>query len=121
MILTSLMRIYLTRSLKPFEFKNTYSHILNYKDEPDLGLYVHIPFCRSLCSFCPYCKVMYDEDLAQRYKTALLGEIELVGSELKEKKVVTGLYFGGGTPALMADSLKEIIDCLKNILSFKRV
>jgi coproporphyrinogen III oxidase-like Fe-S oxidoreductase len=77
MILTSLMRIYLTRSLKPFEFKNTYSHILNYKDEPDLGLYVHIPFCRSLCSFCPYCKVMYDEDLAQRYKTALLGEIEL--------------------------------------------
>ncbi|MGI5858368.1 MAG: coproporphyrinogen-III oxidase family protein [Tepidanaerobacteraceae bacterium] len=107
------MRIYLTRSLKPFEFKNTYSHILNYKDEPDLGLYVHIPFCRSLCSFCPYCKVMYDEDLAQRYKTALLGEIELVGSELKEKKVVTGLYFGGGTPALMADSLKEIIDCLK--------
>lgn len=113
MILTSLMRIYLTRSLKPFEFKNTYSHILNYKDEPDLGLYVHIPFCRSLCSFCPYCKVMYDEDLAQRYKIALLREIELVGSELKEKKVVTGLYFGGGTPALMADSLKEIIDCLK--------
>ncbi len=113
MILTSLMRIYLTRSLKPFEFKNTYSNILNYKDEPDLGLYVHIPFCRSLCSFCPYCKVMYDEDLAQRYKTALLREIELVGTELKEKKVVTGLYFGGGTPALMADSLKEIIDCIK--------
>ena len=56
---------------------------------------------------------MYDVDLARKYKTALLREIELIGSELKEKKAVTDLYFGGGTPALMADSLKEIIDCLE--------
>ena len=37
----------------------------------------------------------------------------MVGSRLKTKKEVTSLYFGGGTPALMKDSLKEIIDCLE--------
>jgi oxygen-independent coproporphyrinogen-3 oxidase len=111
-MLTSLIRICLSRSFKPFEFKNTYSNNLNFENEQDLGLYVHIPFCRSFCSFCPYCKVVYNEDLAKRYKIALIREIQMVGSQLKGEKRVTSLYFGGGTPALMADCLKDIIDCL---------
>lgn len=113
MLLTSLIRIYLTRSLKPFIFKNCHAKELDFEKEKDLGLYVHIPFCRSLCSFCPYCKVVYDEGLARRYKAALLKEIELVGSRLNDKKKVTSLYFGGGTPALMADDLEDIIEALK--------
>lgn len=110
---TSLMRIFLTRSLKPFIFENKYSNILDFENGQELGLYVHIPFCRSLCSFCPYCKVVYDDNLAKNYKRALIREIDMVGSRLKAKKVATSLYFGGGTPALMADSIKEIIECLK--------
>lgn len=113
MILTSLMRIYLTRSLKPFHFKNTYTNHLDFENKKELGLYVHIPFCRSICSFCPYCKVVYDSDIAIKYKMALIKEIELVGTGLKDKKTVTSLYFGGGTPSLMLDDLKDIIDCLK--------
>ena len=112
MLLTSLMRIYLTRSLKPFVFEGRYENRLEFENLQDLGLYVHIPFCRSLCSFCPYCKVTYKEDLANQYKNALLKEIELVGKSLHEKKKVTSLYFGGGTPALMIDSLGEIISKL---------
>ena len=107
------MRIWLTRSFKPFEFTNKAEKTLKFKELEHLGLYVHIPFCRSLCSFCPYCKEIYNEALAKRYKEALIKEIELVGQKLSKPKEVTSLYFGGGTPALMLESLGEIIETLK--------
>ena len=109
-IITTLTRAYLTRSMKPFTFKNEYDARLTFEDLEGLGLYVHIPFCKSICSFCPYCKVLYDKETADRYIDALLREIRLVGGTMKAKKQVTSLYFGGGTPALMADRIKEIID-----------
>ncbi len=113
MNLTSLLRIWTTRSFRPFEFNGRYDSRLDFQDLDQLGLYVHIPFCRSLCSFCPYCKVVYDYDLADEYLNALLDEIELVGSAMSGPKEATSLYFGGGTPALMLDSLPEIIGALK--------
>jgi len=113
MLLTSLLRIALTRSLKPFVFKGAYQNWLEFENLQDLGLYVHIPFCRSICSFCPYCKEIYHEKRAVAYKEALLKEIELMTKDLKKPKRVTSLYFGGGTPALMIDDLKDIIGNLK--------
>ena len=109
-IITSLTRAWLTRAAKPFTFKNEYDERLCFEDLEGLGLYVHIPFCKSICSFCPYCKTLYNKDTADRYIDALLREIRLVGSTMKAKKQVTSLYFGGGTPALMAGRIKEIID-----------
>jgi len=113
MFLTSLMRILLTRSIKPFTFVGTHENRLDFMDLNNLGLYVHIPFCRSICAFCPYCKEIYNKQKADTYKTALLCEIDLVCRDMKEKKEVTSLYFGGGTPALMIDDLGEIIQKLK--------
>ena len=113
MKMTSLLRIILTRSLKPFVFQGGLPEKLDFEDLEDLGLYVHIPFCRSLCSFCPYCKEIYDRQRTGPYKAALMGEIDLVCKDMKGKKHVTSLYFGGGTPALMIDDLKDIIDKLK--------
>ncbi len=112
-IITSLTRMWLTRSVKPFTFKNEYDECLPYMDCENLGLYVHIPFCKSLCNFCPYCKIVYSEEICNRYIDALLQEIHQVGSSSGGKKQVTSLYFGGGTPALVAHRLKEIIDALK--------
>lgn len=112
-ILTYLTRTWLTRSFKPFIFKNEYDNQLHFAECENLGLYVHIPFCKSICSFCPYCKVSYSKEAADHYIDALLQEIRLVGSQLIEKKQVTSLYFGGGTPALVAERLKEIVDVLK--------
>ena len=109
-IITDLTRSWLTRSTKPFTFKNEYDQILPYSDCENLGLYIHIPFCKSICNFCPYCKVRYDADLCNQYIDALLQEIRMVGSQQTSRKKVTSLYFGGGTPALAADRLKEIID-----------
>lgn len=142
MILTSLLRTLLTRSPKPFVFEGVNGaeakKPLDYTEEKNLGLYVHIPFCRSICAFCPYCKVLYDEQTAEEYISALLKEIALVGNELIEykpagnglaengqisdgkgrkqdfqKKRATSLYFGGGSPGLLAHSLGSIITELK--------
>lgn len=112
-IITNLTRMWLTRSTKPFIFKNEYDQMLPYSDCSGLGLYVHIPFCKSICNFCPYCKVKYSKELCDRYIDALLKEIHLVGSQHTGKKETTSLYFGGGTPALAADRLKEIIDAIQ--------
>jgi oxygen-independent coproporphyrinogen-3 oxidase len=110
---TSLLRVYLTRSFKPFVFEGTYENTLDFEKLDDLGLYVHIPFCRSLCSFCPYCKVVHNKPQADAYKIALLKEIDLVCKGMSGKKKATSLYFGGGTPAMMLDDLKDIIAKLK--------
>ena len=112
--LTSLTRMWLTRSWRPFTFKNEYDRTLPYDKCDRLGLYVHIPFCRSICSFCPYCKVPYDKDLCSRYIDALIREIHMVGSRETGRKEVTSLYFGGGTPALAADRIGEIIRALED-------
>ena len=112
-IITDLTRMWLTRSRKPFTFTNEYDTFLPYADCDGLGLYVHIPFCRKICTFCPYCKTVYDVEKCDRYIDALLEEIRMVGAQYPEKKRVTSLYFGGGTPALAADRIQEIVDTIQ--------
>lgn len=111
--ITTLTRMWLTRSVKPFEFTNDFDKKLSYEDCENLGLYVHIPFCRSICNFCPYCKEIYSSEKLDKYVKALIEEIEQVGEMQKEKKKTTSLYFGGGTPALAADYIKTIIAKLR--------
>lgn len=104
--------MWLTRSTKPFTFNNEYDETLPFEPCESLGLYVHIPFCKSICNFCPYCKIKYSDELCNRYIDSLIEEIHRVGSQSKKKKEVTSLYFGGGTPALASDRIKEIIDSI---------
>lgn len=109
-LITTITRMWLTRTTKPFTFLNEYDKNLDYKNTKNLGLYIHIPFCKSICSFCPYCKEKYDEQKCNRYIDYLIKEIELVGKQNGEKKEVTSLYFGGGTPVLAINRLEEIIN-----------
>ncbi len=107
--ITTATRMWLTRTSKAFEFKSEYDTVLDYKDLNKLGLYIHIPFCESICSFCPYCKVKYNKELCDKYIDYLIKEIELVGKQNEVRKEVTSLYFGGGTPVLAIDRLDDII------------
>ena len=116
-IITDLTRMWLTRSVKPFIFRNEYDQMLPFDACRDLGLYVHIPFCRQLCSFCPYCKELYSEQKCSRYLDALIREIHMIGGQHPGKKTATSLYFGGGTPALAAGRLQEIIGALEEHFS----
>jgi len=152
--ITDITRMWLTRSTKPFCFKNEYDEKLDYLQCENLGLYIHIPFCKKICAFCPYCKTLYDPEICDAYVDGLIQEIRMVGEQWKmsgnekaddaaytssgkerdgsadckrprngkgsfaacqkqkasDRKQVTSLYFGGGTPALAADRMKEIID-----------
>lgn len=112
-ILADLTRMWLTRTVQPFTFKNEYYERLPFSECENLGLYIHIPFCKSICSFCPYCKVKYSKELCDRYLDALIREINLVGGQFAGKKKVTSLYFGGGTPVLVADRMYEIIEAVR--------
>lgn len=113
-IISSITRMFLTRSFKPFTFvpdDGIRKIDVFAVDRP--GLYVHIPFCRSICDFCPYCKVEFDQKMCNNYIDALKKEIELVSHGLNSPKEVTSLYFGGGSPALAVDRIGEIIDQLQ--------
>lgn len=121
-MLTNILRPILNRNFKPFEFKkcddNNNLDYVNLNNKDNLGLYIHIPFCKSICSFCPYNKVLYDEKMAFEYKEALLKEIKLTNTRYK-KQDITSLYFGGGTPALLIEYLEEIIDTVKENFNLK--
>ena len=109
-----LTRMWLTRSVRPFVFTNEYDQRLPFSDCSNLGVYVHIPFCENICSFCPYCKVRYAKESCDKYIDALIQEIHLAGKQHFGKKTATSLYFGGGTPALAADRLKDIIGAVND-------
>ena len=111
-ILTSITRAWLTRSMQPFTFTADYDRALDYDGEESLGLYVHIPFCRTICDFCPYCKQTYDRAVCGAYIDRLIAEIHLVCAG-HPRRTATSLYFGGGSPALAADRLGEIIAALR--------
>ena len=79
--------------------------INSFPDRP--GAYLHIPFCSTLCPFCPYNKVLYQPDLVKRYFAALNAEVACYVAQLDEP--FSSLYIGGGTPTLCLDELAEII------------
>jgi len=65
-----------------------------------LGLYLHIPFCRQICPYCPYNKELYRADVAESYTAAVLHEVERY-AEIVGSRPVTSFYIGGGTPTTM--------------------
>ena len=74
-----------------------------------VGLYLHIPFCRSPCFYCPYFKEKYNKEKALIYRDAVINEIAFYQPLLEEKQI-TSFYIGGGTPTtMMGNGLEEII------------
>ena len=81
-----------------------------FQEIDEFGLYLHIPFCRQICPYCPYNKEIYRPEVAGRYADAVKKEIDLY-SDLVGKRPVTSFYIGGGTPTTMLHSgLAEILD-----------
>lgn len=81
-----------------------------------VSLYVHIPFCRSMCLYCG-CSVVLNRDPCkeERYVQALCKEIYLVSSQYKKKLPVLQLHFGGGTPTkLTIDRLQRIVGTIRD-------
>lgn len=75
------------------------------------GLYLHIPFCRDLCPFCPYNRVKFQEQLYDRFEKAVCKEIEMYAPYLQDTHFVS-FYIGGGTPTVNPDGLQRILGYL---------
>ena len=75
-----------------------------------ISVYIHIPFCTSICTYCDFPKVYKKDEWINKYLIALEKEIK---QNYKNEKVKT-LYFGGGTPsALSIDQLKKLFAITK--------
>lgn len=72
------------------------------------GIYIHIPFCRSRCSYCDFATGLYEDSLAERYVDALISEIE-TWNEVESPLAIDTIYFGGGTPSLLSPTQLERI------------
>jgi oxygen-independent coproporphyrinogen-3 oxidase len=72
------------------------------------GIYIHIPFCRSRCSYCDFATGMYSAEAAERYVRALVSEIESWRAVDPPEPVDT-IYFGGGTPSLLSPGQLETL------------
>ncbi len=75
-----------------------------------ISLYVHIPFCRSLCPFCCFNRYLFDEELARRYFIDLKKEL---GLYIRRGFSFSSIYFGGGTPTVLMDELTSFISYLR--------
>lgn len=80
-----------------------------------LGVYLHIPFCRQRCSYCSFNTGPYRPAAMDRFHSALLDEIDLVGEAAWAGDVTIGtVFFGGGTPSLLEPiELETILDRLR--------
>jgi oxygen-independent coproporphyrinogen III oxidase len=70
------------------------------------GIYIHIPFCKTRCSYCDFATGIYETEIASRYVEAVVQEI--TSSRYKSEGVDT-IYFGGGTPSMLSPAQIERI------------
>jgi len=82
------------------------------------SLYIHIPFCDQICSYCDFPKVFAKHQNTDSYLDALITELEIYTQTVDLKGLKT-LYLGGGTPtALSIKQLDRLFCYLKKIISF---
>lgn len=82
------------------------------------SLYIHIPFCKSLCPFCCFNRYLFDEDKARLYFQDLKKEVEIY---IDKGFIFSDFYFGGGTPTVLMDELTRFIDHLRRRFKVNKI
>ena len=80
--------------------------------EQTLGLYLHIPFCKSKCTYCDFYSLPHSEEKMDAYTAALIRHLEEVAPRCARQTVDT-VYFGGGTPSYLGE--KRLTQLLKTV------
>lgn len=88
--------------------------------KPPLSLYIHIPFCASLCYYCACNKVITkDRSKSAIYLDYLAKELALVKQHLSAKEVISQLHLGGGTPTFLSpDEMRGLMSMLRENFEF---
>jgi len=77
------------------------------------SLYVHIPFCAHICSYCDFCKMLYNKQFCDMYINVLLSEL----NNLNIKNKLKTIYIGGGSPScLNCEQLERVLKPLSCFL-----
>ncbi|MFC1698758.1 coproporphyrinogen-III oxidase family protein [Candidatus Omnitrophota bacterium] len=113
-MITRLVRNMLSDQRDDYVFYASDDKALFVDPKKEFGLYIHIPFCKSMCPYCPYNKVFYKKELATQFKDAIVNEIKRYNAKLGQRQFYS-LYVGGGTPTLLIDELKDIVNELKRL------
>ncbi len=82
-----------------------------------IGVYIHIPFCKSICTYCDFCKMFYRSEWAKKYILALRDEIK----ERYKGEEVSTIYIGGGTPSSLGPIELKALLALTNIFNKKNL
>jgi len=78
------------------------------------GLYIHVPFCKKICSYCDFCKTALIS-LIPEYLKAIEKELDSRKSYVRHERLET-LYLGGGTPSLLTpEQISRIMSVIKDI------
>ena len=89
---------------------------------PPLSLYVHIPWCVKKCPYCDFNSHEKNESFDEKtYVQALLIDLD-TEYENCQGRMLSSIFFGGGTPSLFsADAIHQIIDHAKNLFKFENI
>jgi oxygen-independent coproporphyrinogen-3 oxidase len=86
----------------------------------NISLYVHYPFCLRKCLYCAFNSVADSSIRPEDYVAGVLGEMELRSRAIKQDCAAVTLYFGGGTPSLLAPSLvARIVEAAGSLYALK--
>lgn len=85
-----------------------------------LGIYIHIPFCRSKCDYCDFYSLSGQENKMDQYQKALLAHLKET-APLTQGIPVDSVYFGGGTPSFYgAKRLKELLAAIHKLFQIEK-
>ncbi len=87
-------------------------------DREDYLLYVHIPFCESLCPYCSFHRYVFEKNLADKYFDALWKELRMYKDAGYDFKA---LYIGGGTPTIDINRLADTLGLIKSMFSIREI
>ena len=80
-----------------------------------LGIYIHIPFCKSKCIYCDFFSAPAEEHVRKQYLKALCTQINSGAPKLAGEYEVDSIFFGGGTPSITdAGELMNVLSAIYN-------
>lgn len=82
------------------------------------GLYLHVPFCRKKCAYCDFYSAFASDGLLDRYAAKLQEEIREWGGKID--RPITSVYFGGGTPSLLAERLPTVMRAVRESFTLSK-
>lgn len=101
---------------------------LSFESEEEISFYIHIPFCKQLCSFCEYTRMICPNEILQRqYVSTIDKDVSTFVSSTGINKKLRGFDIGGGTPTALSESnlqrllltFKEALDWIETTPDFE--